>query len=339
MTELSIIIPCYNSASTLADTVECFIREFEGYITFQIIIVNDGSTDHTDKIANSLAETYSQVSVYSTENKGVSSARNFGLTKAEGTYIWFFDSDDLLFDGVGKELTAILKRGNADLIRFNSVTEDFTNKNDIEKFNNTDSHKIIFNGRYLDFLKQNIVGFSVWGIIVKSSILINNSIKFHDKLALCEDVIWNLEIASSVCDERLLYSNLKVVRYIVRPNSELNTVDSQRNLRLLKGVISAYDCLMDLKSNDKIKAISASIENFEDNFHRLMVTRFLSCNLKYTDIKHYSKEIYSRTKGNKSNKIVRLFSIVHSFPIVICVLQFMYRNLFLRYIKPRIGRN
>ena len=237
MTELSIIIPCYNSASTLADTVECFIREFEGYITFQIIIVNDGSTDYTYKIANSLAETYSQVSVYSTENKGVSSARNFGLTKAEGTYIWFFDSDDLLFDGVGKELTAILKRGNADLIRFNSVTEDFTNKNDIEKFNNTDSHKIIFNGRYLDFLKQNIVGFSVWGIIVKSSILINNSIKFKDKLALCEDVIWNLEIASTVCDERLLYSNLKVVRYIVRPNSALNTEDSQRNLRLLQIVL------------------------------------------------------------------------------------------------------
>ena len=90
MTELSIIIPCYNSASTLADTVECFIREFEGYITFQIIIVNDGSTDSSEKIIDEYVNTYPNIfEKINKENGGQATARNLGLEKATRRICYF----------------------------------------------------------------------------------------------------------------------------------------------------------------------------------------------------------------------------------------------------------
>ena len=89
---ISIITPCYNAAKFLADTVESVLAQ--SYINFEWIIVNDGSTDETEAILLKYHD--HRIHYFRQDNKGQCSASNFGLKKAKGDYIKFFDADDLM---------------------------------------------------------------------------------------------------------------------------------------------------------------------------------------------------------------------------------------------------
>lgn len=90
---VSVIIPAYNAAKTLKATVESvFEQTFED---FEIIIVNDGSTDETLALAESIAGTDERVRIISQPNRGVASARNNGIRAAAGEYVALLDADDL----------------------------------------------------------------------------------------------------------------------------------------------------------------------------------------------------------------------------------------------------
>lgn len=91
---ISVIIPCYNQSHFLVDAVNCI--KAQTYENWECIIINDGSTDHTKIIANELAETDSRIRLISQENKGLSGARNTGISYAKGNMIQFLDADDML---------------------------------------------------------------------------------------------------------------------------------------------------------------------------------------------------------------------------------------------------
>ena len=90
--DFSVIIPAYNCESSIAKTVKsiCDVQIEE----MEIIIVDDGSTDNTSNECKSLAGQYPFVKYYYRDNQGVSAARNFGISKAIGNFILFWDSDD-----------------------------------------------------------------------------------------------------------------------------------------------------------------------------------------------------------------------------------------------------
>ena len=88
----SIIIPVYNAEGTLRRCLDSLVgQQFSNY---ELLLINDGSTDDSDAICREYANTYSCVRYFAKENGGVSSARNLGLEQAEGEYILFADSDD-----------------------------------------------------------------------------------------------------------------------------------------------------------------------------------------------------------------------------------------------------
>ena len=94
--QFSVIIPVYNVEQYLAETLDSVINQtigFEDHI--QIILVNDGSPDHSERICMKYKEKYPDNIVYvKKENGGVSSARNEGIAYAQGKYVNFLDSDD-----------------------------------------------------------------------------------------------------------------------------------------------------------------------------------------------------------------------------------------------------
>lgn len=92
--DLSVIIPAYNCEKTLPETLDCLLRQ--SLHNIQIIVVNDGSTDGTPAVIKKYADENDNIVFIDKENGGVSSARNAGLEKAEGTYTVFLDADDLL---------------------------------------------------------------------------------------------------------------------------------------------------------------------------------------------------------------------------------------------------
>ena len=91
---ISIIIPCYNSESTLEATLESVLNQ--DFQDWEAIIVNDGSKDLTDEIAQKWVKKDNRFQYYSKQNEGLGKTRNFGINKAKGTYILPLDSDNLV---------------------------------------------------------------------------------------------------------------------------------------------------------------------------------------------------------------------------------------------------
>lgn len=91
---VSIIIPCYNQGRYLSDAVNCLATQ--SYNNWECVIVNDGSQDNTLSIANELAQKEPRLKVVNQNNKGLSGARNSGLSAANGEVFQFLDADDLL---------------------------------------------------------------------------------------------------------------------------------------------------------------------------------------------------------------------------------------------------
>ena len=92
--KISIIVPCYNQAQFLDEALQSVLDQT--YTNWECIIVNDGSPDHTEEVAQKWVTKDTRFVYLKKENGGLSSARNFGLDKANGDYIQFLDSDDCI---------------------------------------------------------------------------------------------------------------------------------------------------------------------------------------------------------------------------------------------------
>ena len=91
---VSVIIPCYNQAHFLAEAIQSVLSQ--GYSNFEIIVVDDGSTDDTQEVASTYAGEDSRVKLITQQNRGLAAARNRGLAESRGEYVVFLDSDDRL---------------------------------------------------------------------------------------------------------------------------------------------------------------------------------------------------------------------------------------------------
>ena len=94
LTDISVIIPVYNSSKYLNKCLDSLVDQ--KYNNYEVILINDGSTDNSLEICLQYANNYNNFQVFSKENGGVSSARNYGLNKANGKWIVFVDSDDFV---------------------------------------------------------------------------------------------------------------------------------------------------------------------------------------------------------------------------------------------------
>jgi glycosyltransferase involved in cell wall biosynthesis len=178
---VSIIIPVYNVEQYLEECLDSILNQT--YKNYEIIAINDGSTDNSAKILEKYKQKYEEIIVYHQENAGISVARNKGLKLAKGKYIYFLDSDDYIVSETIENLVKKMEKYNLDLIRF--AAEPFMDEIKYEKFDKSlyDYSKFFDSGRIYEkneFLKANIKGFSpiVYLYIVKKELLINNNIYF-----------------------------------------------------------------------------------------------------------------------------------------------------------------
>lgn len=111
---LSVIIPAYNAEKYIQKSILSVIRQ--EIPKMEIIVVNDGSTDRTAEIVLSLTCEYEYIKLITISNKGVSHARNVGLSLAKGEYITFVDADDYLEKNVYQIMLAEMMKWNADIV-------------------------------------------------------------------------------------------------------------------------------------------------------------------------------------------------------------------------------
>jgi glycosyltransferase involved in cell wall biosynthesis len=114
---VSIIVPVYNVEQYLKECIESILAQT--WKNFEVILVDDGSTDSSGKICDEYSQKKEFISVIHKKNGGLSSARNAGIDVAQGDYLAFIDSDDVVHPRYLSELVAIVKKEKADLAACN----------------------------------------------------------------------------------------------------------------------------------------------------------------------------------------------------------------------------
>lgn len=117
---ISFIIPAYNAEKTLERAVNSIINQKDNKFEYEIIIVNDGSTDKTREVAKQITEKQNNIYYFEQENGGPSKARNTGIEKSKGDYIIFVDSDDYISDTLLKDIEKHISNG-IELIKWNPI--------------------------------------------------------------------------------------------------------------------------------------------------------------------------------------------------------------------------
>lgn len=127
MIKLSFIIPCYNAGRFIEDTIASIYAQGLDEQSFEIICVNDCSTDNTREVLSTIQSIHSNLIILDQPRNMYSGmARNRGLEVAKGEYIWFVDSDDMIKPGVAKSLYEEAARDDLDILYFNysEISED-----------------------------------------------------------------------------------------------------------------------------------------------------------------------------------------------------------------------
>lgn len=118
--DISVIVPIYNVENYL----NCCLKSLEKavrQIDAEVILVDDGSTDKSTTLAKSFSDTHEKFSYWRKENGGLSSARNFGITKAQGDYLAFIDADDFVRDTIFSDMLNAAKAQHADFATCNAT--------------------------------------------------------------------------------------------------------------------------------------------------------------------------------------------------------------------------
>lgn len=108
--DITIIIPVYNAADFLERCVLSLLKQTHPFNRIEVLMINDGSTDASGRVCETLAKKYKNIKTITQPNGGVSSARNLGLKNASGKYLFFLDADDRLSDNAVEELFGFFEK-------------------------------------------------------------------------------------------------------------------------------------------------------------------------------------------------------------------------------------
>lgn len=112
--KISVIIPVYNVEDYLTECVDSILNQT--YKNYEILLIDDGSTDKSSQICDDYSETNNKINVIHTDNRGLSAARNLGTEKAQGEYIFYLDSDDYVKNNVLERMLKIVEQDEVDIV-------------------------------------------------------------------------------------------------------------------------------------------------------------------------------------------------------------------------------
>lgn len=187
---LTIVIPVYNTEKYLSACMESVVSQLDDSV--EVILVNDGSTDSSGKICDFYADSFDNVFVIHKENGGLSDARNVGLEKAQGNYVMFLDSDDLIASNAINTIKFIAK-DNPDIIKM-SAKEFFSENELLGVESNLSNNRVYSTGKeaLISLISENRMQMCVPFSVYKTQ-LAKRAPKFMSGL-LHEDELWTPQV-------------------------------------------------------------------------------------------------------------------------------------------------
>ena len=236
MSMVSIIIPIYNAEKTIERCVNSILSQT--YKDFELLLLDDGSTDASGSICDSFAEKDKRVKVIHKENSGVSDTRNQGIYMAEGEYLQFVDSDDWISpEATGFFLRAAAEHGCDMVIAdfYRVIGERVAQKGTIEK------DGILSREDYAAHMMRKPADFYygvLWNKLYKTSIIKEYQIKMDTAVSWCEDFIFNMEYVRQIKTVYVL--KVPMYYYVKTKDSLVSQGLSMKKTIEMKRMVFAY---------------------------------------------------------------------------------------------------
>lgn len=220
---ISIIIPAYNAERSIEKTLRSIV--IQTYSNLEILVVDDGSSDKTAEVVLRLAEKDNRICLIQKTNGGVSSARNFGLARANGEYIMFIDADDFIDTYMCATMVETITTYNVQLASCGAVAETNEGK---QLYTVTTEETRFFDCEscVISVLRNGGISGSLWNKIFLNSVIKNNDIRFSEEITNGEDLLF---VCMYIARIRIAYhTKVGEYHYIISSNS-LSHVNAVKN--------------------------------------------------------------------------------------------------------------
>ena len=269
--KVSVIIPVYNVELYLRECLESVVNQTLD--NYEVIVVDDGSTDTSYNIACEYKENYDFIKILRQNNLGASAARNIGVKSAKGKYIYFLDSDDYIHKDTLKKSYELCEKNNLDILTFDA--ESFYDKNykgsyfdEYDRKNKLDTQ--VLTGE--DFFNKSVLSGAYRVIVMiyfyKRSFLNTNNLFFIEGMSL-EDNLYVFQTLLKA--KRIQYISDKFYYRRIRSGSVMTSNrDSKKDIELLKYIIKEeykFYAENNFKNNMTIKCIATVIR---DNYYIIL---------------------------------------------------------------------
>lgn len=214
---VSVIIPAYNAEKYIHSCIESVCHQT--YSQIEIIVVNDGSRDNTDRIVRNLKEKDSRICYISQDNAGLPSARNVGLNHSNGEYIMFLDADDWLENECCNLVVNTMLETNSDVVIFDYYRiigdESF-------KHNAYNEEVLIYEkGKENNFFIYDMRSITAWGKLYRKTSI--HGILFDFNMRTAEDVDFNFRVYNQI--SKAVYVQKHLLNYRILDSSAIHGYD------------------------------------------------------------------------------------------------------------------
>ena len=266
MLKYSVIVPVYNVENYLPRCIDSLLAQ--NYVDLEILLIDNGSKDQSGQICEDYAAQFSNITAYHIPNKGVSSARNFGLSKAKGDFICLVDADDYLVGNLFSDVESQLD-SQLDLVVFsyyNSIEKNLSEINRSAKILPAEGKKdkSEFIALFQELFLTDMM-YTVWNKIYRREFLEEHQIVF-ESYELGEDVRFNLNVYQHVNTVFLVKS-----AYYVYVSGRVDSAMGQYNPNRMN---------YQLEELGKVDQLMISWNSHDDQFIDQIKARILMSNIQ-----------------------------------------------------------
>lgn len=337
---LSYIVPVFNSSKYLGKCLDSIMNQGLQDDQYEIVLIDDGSTDNSLDICHGYQEKFSFIKVISQENSGVASARNAGLAKAEGKFICFVDSDDYL---TSNSISAILDEvgaRNAQLIRFwMIILEEGEGEPPYQKGTTN------FEGNAFKYVER--FGFDTFCVsfLYDRQWLLESKIQF-EPFKMAEDYLFISKLL--LLDPSVISTTYRTYNYVKHSSSTTGDRSPEHAKICARDLFSVVDSLMTYSEKLTIdERMKGFLAHSAQGKMRAFISRVLSSNISVPEFRMMISRLKELSvlptrldsERMKQKMISRGINLISVFPSLLITLRFLYIRLFIPFIFSHISKN
>ena len=302
---ISVIMPCYNTEQYVEETLKSVLNQ--SFKDYEIICLNDGSTDGTLEILKRYQQSYPNIRVISSENHGSAYQRNTGVQCAQGKYIYYMDSDDLLKENCLETLYQYAEADNLDVVYFEA--DSFYETKEIEEafpqfltlYHRHKEYDGIYDGRNLYIQMENAgdIKMSVGLQFTRRQFLQDNNIKFGTERYF-EDNLYTVKVTLKAGKARCVRDNLYLRR--VRANSIMTTSENKTRFESYLEVVRGLMQILEEEKQDFV---------LQEAIYKRIRGTFINVYKDYLKVPEKEKEEFFGEKGSPLYLLTGMASFIN----------------------------